>query len=57
MATMDYIQDLNRSVFDTANQQDYTKNIVKGLSEELIRRISSEKKRARMDALASFKRA
>lgn len=43
MAALDYIQDLNRSVFDTANQQDYTKNIVKGLSEELIRRISKEK--------------
>ncbi len=43
MAALDYIQDLNRSVFDTANHQDYTKNVVKGLSEELIRRISKEK--------------
>ncbi len=43
MAALDYIQDLNRSVFDTANQQDYTKNVVKGLSEALIRRISKEK--------------
>lgn len=44
MAALDYIQDLNRSVFDTANHQDYTQNAVKGLSEELIRRISTEKK-------------
>lgn len=44
MAALDYIQDLNRSVFDTANSQDYTQTAQKGLSEALVRRISAEKK-------------
>ena len=41
---LDYINDLDRSVFDGANQQDYAKKAQRGLSEALIRRISKDKK-------------
>jgi Fe-S cluster assembly protein SufB len=43
MGALDYIEDLDRSVFDTANQQEYAKKAQKGLSEDLIRRISADK--------------
>ena len=43
MGALDYIQDLDRSVFDEANQQSYATKAQKGLSEELVRRISKEK--------------
>ncbi len=43
MGALDYIQDLNRSVFDDHNQQDYAVAAQKGLSEALIRRISKDK--------------
>ncbi|MEK7528348.1 MAG: Fe-S cluster assembly protein SufB [Patescibacteria group bacterium] len=41
--TLDYIAKLNRNVFDDGNQYSYTDGVKKGLSEELIRRISSDK--------------
>lgn len=44
MGALDYIQDLDRSVFDGANQQSYAKKAQKGLSEDLVRKISFEKK-------------
>lgn len=44
MPTLAYIQDLNRQVFDAHNRQDYTRHAQKGLSEELVRKISSDKK-------------
>ena len=43
MGALDYIEDLDRSVFDSANQQDYAKRAQKGLSEALIRKISTTK--------------
>ncbi len=61
MGALDYIQDLDRSVFDKANQQDYAKKAQKGLSEKLVRRISTEKKEPkwmlelRLEALKKFK--
>lgn len=57
---LDYLQDLNRSVFDRANQQSYALKAEKGLSEALIRRISSDKKepewmlKHRLKSLAAF---
>jgi Fe-S cluster assembly protein SufB len=60
MGALDYIQDLDRSVFDKANQQAYAKKAQKGLSEDLVRRISSEKKepkwmlQLRLEALKKF---
>lgn len=44
MPALDYIQDLNRRVFDSHNKQDYAKTAQKGLSEVLVRRISQDKK-------------
>lgn len=44
MTALDYIDDLNRSVFDDHNAEDYGARAQKGLSEALIRRISSDKK-------------
>lgn len=44
MPALDYIQDLNRRVFDSHNKQDYAKTAQKGLSEALVRRISRDKK-------------
>ncbi len=41
---LSYISDLNRSVFDSHNQQDYATKAKKGLSVALIRRISKDKK-------------
>lgn len=41
---LSYLQDLDRSVFDSHNKQDYAKHAEKGLSEALIKRISSDKK-------------
>lgn len=41
---LDYLQDLNRSSFDDANQQSYAVQAERGLSEGLIRRISADKK-------------
>lgn len=43
MTALDYINDLDRSVFDGHNQQDYAKHAQKGLSEKLIKRISKDK--------------
>ncbi|QQR54886.1 Fe-S cluster assembly protein SufB [Candidatus Peregrinibacteria bacterium] len=43
MTALDYLQDLDRSVFDGHNAQGYAKNAQKGLSEALIRRISKDK--------------
>ena len=43
MGALDYVQDLDRSVFDSANQQEYAKKAQKGLSEDLIRKISADK--------------
>ena len=44
MGALDYIQNLDRTVFDHADSQDYAKKAQKGLSEALVRRISAEKK-------------
>lgn len=44
MGALDYIKDLDRTVFDRADSQGYAKKAQKGLSEDLVRRISSEKK-------------
>ncbi len=44
MAELDYLKDLDRSVFDSHNQQGYAKGAQKGLSEGLIRRLSADKK-------------
>lgn len=44
MSALDYINELDRSVFDGHNQQDYAVHAQKGLSEGLIRRISTDKK-------------
>ena len=43
MTALDYLQDLDRSVFYDHNKQDYAKHAQKGLSEALIRRISTDK--------------
>ncbi len=43
MTALDYLEDLDRSVFDDHNKQDYAKHAQKGLSEALIRRISADK--------------
>jgi len=43
MGALDYLEDLDRSVFDSANQQDYAVRAQKGLSEALIRKISATK--------------
>ena len=43
MGALDYIDELNRSVFDDHNQQDYALTAEKGVSEALIRRISKDK--------------
>src|SRR2546425_141042 len=40
---MAIFSDLHRSIFDTANPSPYTEGIKKGLSEELLRHISSDK--------------
>ncbi len=44
MGALDYVKDLNRTVFDHADSQGYAKKAQKGLSEDLVRRISREKK-------------
>ncbi len=43
MTALDYIDELNRSVFDDHNKEDYGAHAQKGLSESLIRRISKDK--------------
>lgn len=43
MSSSPLFADLNRSVFDTANPAPYADGAVKGVSEELIRQISSDK--------------
>jgi len=44
MTALDYLKDLDRSVFDSHNEQGYAKRAQKGLSEALVRRISADKK-------------
>lgn len=62
MSALDYIQDLDRSAFDDANQQGYALKAQKGLSEALIRRISADKKEPewmlshRLKSLAAFEK-
>ncbi len=52
---------LNRSIFDTANPSPYTEGAIRGVSEELVRRISSDKSepewmlRHRLESLKIFK--
>ena len=43
MTALDYLEDLDRSVFDGHNEQGYAQNAQKGLSEALIRRIAKDK--------------
>lgn len=43
MTALSYLEDLDRSVFDSANQQSYATGVAKGISEELIRKISADK--------------
>ncbi len=43
MTALDYLEDLDRSVFDDHNEQGYAVKAQKGLSEALIRRISQDK--------------
>lgn len=43
MTALDYLEDLDRSVFDGHNEQGYAKKAQKGLSEALIRRIAKDK--------------
>ena len=60
MTALDYLQDLDRSTFDSANAQGYAQIAEKGLSEALVRRISSDKKepdwmlQLRLKSLANF---
>ncbi|MDP2624626.1 MAG: Fe-S cluster assembly protein SufB [Candidatus Peregrinibacteria bacterium] len=43
MGALDYVKDLDRSVFDGHNDDSYARKAQKGLSEGLIRKISAEK--------------
>ena len=43
MTALDYLEDLDRSVFDGHNEQGYAQKAQKGLSEALIRRIAKDK--------------
>ncbi|EKD92544.1 MAG: hypothetical protein ACD_28C00408G0001, partial [uncultured bacterium] len=43
MGALDYVNDLDRSVFDGHNNDDYAKRAEKGLSERLVRKISGDK--------------
>ena len=42
-AALDYIKDLNRETLDSSNQTSYMKGVQKGLSRELVERMSEEK--------------
>ncbi|KKU80574.1 MAG: FeS assembly protein SufB [Candidatus Peregrinibacteria bacterium GW2011_GWA2_47_7] len=41
--TLDYIEKLNKDVFDKGNAYEYAKGVKRGLSEALVRQISSDK--------------
>lgn len=43
MGALDYLQDLDRSVFDSANPSAYAQKAQKGLSESLVQKISADK--------------